>query len=80
MLITFGIAIIIGEVTLLIWGGTAIPTPALVKGFTVVGGVVDFQTEQLIAALSGVAVAIATALFLRFTKFGRAMRMVSQNS
>ncbi len=80
MLITFGIAIIIEQVTLLIWGGTAIPTPALVKGFTTVGRVIDFQNEQLLAALTGIGVAVITSLFLRFTEFGRAMRMVSQNS
>ena len=80
MLLTFGIAIIIGEVALLIWGGTALPTPALVRGFTTVGGVIVFQTEQLIAAVAAVVVAIITALFLRYTNLGRAMRMVSQNS
>ena len=80
MLITFGITIIIEQVTLLIWGGTAIPTPALVKGFTTVGRVIDFQNEQLLAALTGIGVAVITSLFLRFTEFGRAMRMVSQNS
>lgn len=80
MLITFGLAIIIEEIALLIWGGTAIPTPPLIHGFTTIGGVVDFQTEQLIAAVAGVAVAIVTTLFLRYTNFGRAMRMVSQNS
>jgi len=79
MLLTFGIAIIIGEVSLLIWGGTALPTPALVNGYTTVG-LIYFQTEQLIAAVAGVAVATITALFLRYTNLGRAMRMVSQNS
>jgi branched-chain amino acid transport system permease protein len=79
MLLTFGIAIIIGEVTLLIWGGTALPTPALINGFTVIGRIVDFETERLIAAIAGVAVAVVTALFLKYTSLGKAMRMVSQN-
>jgi branched-chain amino acid transport system permease protein len=80
MLITFGLAIVIEQIALLIWGGTAIPTPALAKGFTTVARVIDFQNEQFLAAVVGLGVAIVTALFLRFTEFGRAMRMVSQNS
>ena len=78
MLITFGLAIIIEQIALLIWGGTAIPTPPLVRGFTTIG-LIYFPTEQLIAAVAGVAVAVITVSFLRFTNFGRAMRMVSQN-
>ncbi len=80
MLITFGIAIIIGQISLLIWGGTAIATPALVNGFTVVGGVVDFQTQELVAATVAIAVAVGTTFFLRVSRFGKAMRMVAQNS
>ncbi|HXQ93304.1 MAG TPA: branched-chain amino acid ABC transporter permease [Nitrososphaerales archaeon] len=80
MLLTFGVAIILGQISLLIWGGTAIPTPSIVKGYIVIGGVVDFQTELLLAALVGIAVAIGTTIFLRSTKLGKAMRMVSQNS
>ncbi|HKW04051.1 MAG TPA: branched-chain amino acid ABC transporter permease [Nitrososphaerales archaeon] len=79
MLLTFGIAIVIEQVTLLRWGGTAIPTPSLVGGFTRISGIF-FQNEQLVAAVAGVVVALITALFLRYTNFGRAMRMVSQNS
>jgi branched-chain amino acid transport system permease protein len=80
MLITFGLAIIIGQVSLLIWGGTPIATPALLNGFTVIGGVVDFQTQELLAAVVAIAAAVGTTFFLRFTRFGKAMRMVSQNS
>jgi branched-chain amino acid transport system permease protein len=80
MLITFGLAIIIGQICLLKWGGTAIATPSLVKGFTVVGGVVDFQTQELLAAIVAIVVAVGTTLFLRVSRFGRAMRMVAQNS
>ncbi len=80
MLITFGLAIIIGQISLLIWGGTAITTPALVRGFTTVGGVVDFQTEELLAAIVAILVAVGTTVFLRRSRFGKAMRMVAQNS
>jgi branched-chain amino acid transport system permease protein len=80
MLITFGLAIMIGQISLLIWGGTAIATPAIINGFTVLGGVVDFQTEELLAAIVAVAIAIGTTFFLKVTRFGKAMRMVSQNS
>jgi branched-chain amino acid transport system permease protein len=80
MLITFGLAIIIGQISLLIWGGTAIATPALVNGFTTVGRVVDFQTEELLAAIVAIAVAVGTTFFLRLSRFGKAMRMVAQNS
>jgi branched-chain amino acid transport system permease protein len=79
MLITFGLAIIIEEVALLRWGGTAIPTPAFVGGFTRIGRIF-FQNEELLAAVVGVIVATVTTLYLRFTGFGRAMRMVSQNA
>jgi branched-chain amino acid transport system permease protein len=79
MLITFGLAIIIGEIALLKWGGTAIPTPSLVTGFTTIDRIF-FKNQQLLAALTGVGVTIVTAMFLRFTRFGKAMRMVSQNS
>jgi branched-chain amino acid transport system permease protein len=80
MLITFGIAIILGQISLLIWGGTAISTPSLVNGFTTVGGVVDFETQTLLAAIVAVAVAVGTTIFLRVSRFGKAMRMVAQNS
>lgn len=79
MLITFGIAIIIEEIALLKWGGTAIPTPTLENGFTRIGRIF-FQNEELLAAIIGVIVAAITSLYLRFTQFGRAMRMVAQNS
>ena len=80
MLLTFGVAIIIEEISLLRWGGTAIPTPAIAKGFTVIGGAIDFPTEELVAAVVALAVALCTVAFLRLTKFGKAMRMVAQNS
>ncbi|MDA4112282.1 MAG: branched-chain amino acid ABC transporter permease [Thaumarchaeota archaeon] len=80
MLITFGLAIIIGQVSLLIWGGTAIATPSIVNGFTTIGGVVDFQTQELLAAIVAILVAIGTTFFLRLSRFGKAMRMVAQNS
>jgi branched-chain amino acid transport system permease protein len=81
MLITFGLAIIIGQISLLIWGGTAIPTPAIVgNGFTVIGGVVDFPTQELLAAIAAIVVAVGTTFFLRVSRFGKAMRMVAQNS
>ena len=79
MLLTFGFAIIIGQVCLLKWGGTALPTPGLAQGFTVIG-LIYFRTEALIAAIAAIVVAIITVTFLRLTRFGRAMRMVSQNS
>ncbi len=78
MLLTFGLAIIIEELALLKWGGTSIPTPELVRGFTKVGAVA-VQNGEVLAASAGVAIAIITAVFLRYTNFGRAMRMVSQN-
>ena len=78
MLLTFGLAIIIEELALLRWGGTAIPTPELVNGFIRIGHVTA-RNEELLAAAVGVAIALITAAFLRYTNFGRAMRMVSQN-
>jgi branched-chain amino acid transport system permease protein len=77
-MITFGFAIIIEEVILLVWGGIPVAMKPVVTGSVVVGPLYA-QSEVLLSAVAAGAVAALTVLFLKRTKTGKSFVMVSQN-
>lgn len=78
MMITFGLAIVLGQIVLLVWGGNPLTAPSFTNA-TLILGSLYVQSQILISSIIGVAIAALTILFLRRTKTGKAMRMVSQN-
>lgn len=77
-MITFGFAIIIEEVILLVWGGIPVAMKPVVTGSVVLGQLYA-QSEVLLSAIAAGAVAALTVFFLKRTKTGKSFRMVSQN-
>ncbi|MFI5420408.1 MAG: branched-chain amino acid ABC transporter permease [Nitrososphaerales archaeon] len=78
MIITFGLAVVFEQVALLFWGGNPVSIPPLVRS-TIVSGSLYVQSQILFAAIIGLLVSVLTIVFLRISKIGKAMRMVSQN-
>ncbi|MDG6907964.1 MAG: branched-chain amino acid ABC transporter permease [Nitrososphaerota archaeon] len=78
MMVTFGLAIILGQIALLVWGGNPISTKPILQS-TMIFGSLYTQSQIFLSSIVGVAVAALTILFLRKSKMGKAMRMVSQN-
>jgi branched-chain amino acid transport system permease protein len=81
LMVTFGLALILGEAIRLIWGSEALQ----VKGPAAFSGVVFILDEpiplyRLFLAASGVVVAIAIWQFLEHTRLGLLIRATSQNA
>jgi branched-chain amino acid transport system permease protein len=81
LLVTFGLALVIGEGIRLGWGPDprrfALP-PALTGSITILGD--PFPTYRLFLALFGVAMAIALWQFLERTRLGLLIRATAQNA
>jgi len=77
-MITFGFAIIVEEVVLLVWGGIPVAMRPIVSG-SLVFGQLYAQSEVVISAVAAFAVALLTIVFLSRTRTGKSFRMVSQN-
>jgi branched-chain amino acid transport system permease protein len=80
LMVTFGLALIVGELVRLIWGTNALQVPAP----TALSGVVFLLDEplpiyRLFLAASGVIVAIGLWQFLERTRLGLLIRATSQN-
>lgn len=78
MMITFGVAIVLEQIVLIIFGGNPVATPPLVRSSVTLGQLYA-QSQILLSACVSVVFAILTILFLRKTKTGKSMRMVAQN-
>ncbi len=78
MMITFGLAIILSQVALLIWGGYPVSNAEFLTSSLTFGRFYA-DPQIVISSIIGIVIAIMTILFLRKTKIGKAMRMVSQN-
>ena len=81
LMVTFGLALVVGEAVRLIWGSDAlqVPPPALLSG------VVFLLDEpvpvyRIFLAVSGIVVAIAIWQFLERTRLGLLIRATSQNA
>jgi branched-chain amino acid transport system permease protein len=81
LMVTFGLALILGELIRLIWGSEALQ----VKGPAAFSGVVFILDEpiplyRLFLATAGIVVAIAIWQFLEHTRLGLLIRATSQNA
>jgi branched-chain amino acid transport system permease protein len=77
-MITFGFAIIVEEVVLLVWGGIPVAMRPVVSG-SLVFGKLYAQSEVVLSAVAAFAIALLTVVFLNRTRMGKSFRMVSQN-
>jgi branched-subunit amino acid ABC-type transport system permease component len=81
LMVTFGLALILGEVIRLVWGSEALQ----VKGPAAFSGVVfildePFPVYRLFLAGAGIVVALAIWQFLERTRLGLLIRATSQNA
>jgi branched-chain amino acid transport system permease protein len=81
LMVTFGLALILGEIIRLVWGSEALQ----VKGPAIFSGVVfildePFPLYRLFLAGAGVVVALAIWQFLEHTRLGLLIRATSQNA
>jgi len=77
-MITFGFAIIVEEVALLVWGGIPVAMRPIASG-SLVFGKLYAQSEVALSAVAAFAIALLTVVFLNRTRTGKSFRMVSQN-
>lgn len=79
LVVTMGVALILDDVTLHVWGGMPRTFPPLIQGSVHIAGAA-IQNQQLITiAVAGVAVAAVGYLFTR-TPLGSAMRAVAESA
>lgn len=78
LMITFGLAVIIGQIILLFTRGYPFSSRPL-SSSTIVYGHLYAQSQMVISDAIGVVIAALTVLFLNKTKIGKALRMVSQD-
>jgi branched-chain amino acid transport system permease protein len=81
LLVTFGLALVLGEAVRLTWGADAlqVPTPRSLSGVVFL---LDepFPTYRIFLAAAGILVAIAMWQFLERTRLGLLIRATSQNA
>ena len=76
VLLTVGVAFVIGDVSLRIWGGDnlMVPTPAVLRGSVVLPGELYYPRYRFVLLVFGVAVAAALWLLYRKTQLGAVVR------
>jgi branched-subunit amino acid ABC-type transport system permease component len=80
LLLTFGIALILDELVILIWGPNALnfPVPSWLGGVFSVAGT-SFPTYRLFVIVLGAIVAVGLYLFLQRTRYGLVVRAGTTN-
>ena len=76
VLLTVGVAFVIGDVSLAIWGGDSlmVPAPAFLKGAVVLPGDIYYPKYRFVLILLGVAVGVLLWLLYNKTQLGAVMR------
>lgn len=76
VLLTVGVAFIIGDVALKIWGGDSlkVPVPVFLRGAMELPGGLIYPTYRFVLIVFGVAVAVALRLLYRKTQIGAVVR------
>src|SRR5580698_634804 len=79
MIASVGIALIIQNSALLIWGSSPRTVPPVVSGVLSVGGVV-FPWSRLVVIIGAIVAVVLLNLLVAHTRIGRAMRAVAQDA
>ena len=79
MIASVGVALIIQNSALLIWGVSSRTVPPVVSGVLSIGGIV-FPWSRLVVIVGALAAVVALNLLIAHTQIGRAMRAVAQDA
>jgi branched-chain amino acid transport system permease protein len=79
VMVTIGLAVILRSVTILIWGSEPFNFTAGLSSNVITLGGVPFYPAQLLLIVALAIVVLAAWLFLRFSRYGIAMRAVAAN-
>jgi branched-chain amino acid transport system permease protein len=79
MIASVGVALIIQNSALLIWGPSSRTVPPVVSGVLSIGGIV-FPWSRLVVIVGALAAVVALNLLIAHTRIGRAMRAVAQDA
>jgi branched-chain amino acid transport system permease protein len=79
MIASVGVALIIQNSALLIWGSAARTVPPVISGVLSVGGVV-FPWSRLVVIIGAIIAVVSLNLLIAHTRIGRAMRAVAQDA
>lgn len=79
MIASVGVALIIQNSALLMWGSSARTVPPVVSGVLSVGGIV-FPWSRLVVIIGAIVAVVSLNLLIGYTRIGRAMRAVAQDS
>jgi branched-chain amino acid transport system permease protein len=79
MIASVGVALIIQNSALLIWGPSSRTVPPVVSGVLSIGGIV-FPWSRLVVIVGALAAVVALNLLVAHTRIGRAMRAVAQDA
>lgn len=79
MIASVGVALIIQNSALLMWGSSARTVPPVVSGVLSVGGIV-FPWSRLVVIIGAIIAVVSLNLLIGYTRIGRAMRAVAQDA
>lgn len=79
MIASVGVALIIQNSALLMWGSSARTVPPVISGVLSIGGVV-FPWSRLVVIIGAIVAVVSLNLLVDHTRIGRAMRAVAQDS
>ncbi|WP_249142875.1 branched-chain amino acid ABC transporter permease [Bradyrhizobium liaoningense] len=79
MIASVGVALILQNSALLLWGSSARTVPPVVSGVLSVGGIV-FPWSRLVVIIGAIVAVVSLNLLIGHTRIGRAMRAVAQDS
>jgi branched-chain amino acid transport system permease protein len=79
MIASVGVALILQNSALLLWGPTARTVPPVVSGVLSIGGIV-FPWSRLVVIVGAIVAVVSLNLLIGHTRLGRAMRAVAQDA
>ncbi|WP_426616050.1 branched-chain amino acid ABC transporter permease [Bradyrhizobium sp. McL0616] len=79
MIASVGVALILQNSALLLWGSSARTVPPVVSGILSVGGIV-FPWSRLVVIIGAIVAVVSLNLLIGYTRIGRAMRAVAQDA
>ena len=79
MIASVGVALILQNSALLLWGSSARTVPPVISGVLSVGGIV-FPWSRLVVIIGAIVAVVSLNLLIGHTRIGRAMRAVAQDA